>query len=129
MMKRFLSFLGQATILLLGLFLLSWIFPDSYGEIIESYACFLLPEFAGIMYFADNKSSFHEILPIFGIALFFNAVLLLLLFASVPSSYEPTVGNVVVFLSLFLFPALVCPLYFVWKSKRAFKYDRGKKND
>lgn len=129
MMKRFLFFLGQATILLLGLFLMTRIFPDSYGEIIESYACFLLPEFAGIMYFADNKSSFHEILPISGIVLFFNAVLLLLLFATVPFSYEPTVGNIVVFLSLFLFPALVCPLYFVWKSKKAFKCDKREKND
>lgn len=129
MMKGFLSFLGQATILLLGLFLMTQIFPDSYGEIIESYACFLLPEFAVIMYFADNKSSLQEVLPIFGIVLFLNAVLLLLLFASVPSSYEPTVGNVVVFLSLFLFPTLLCPIYFVRKSKRAFKCDRGKKND
>ena len=119
MMKRFLSFLGQATILLFGLFLLSWIFPDSYGEIIESYTGFLLPEFAGIMYFADNKTSLHEILSILGIALFLNAVRLLVLFASVPSSYEPTVGNVVVFVSLFLFPTLMYTIYFVWKSKRA----------
>ena len=118
MMKGFLSFLGQASILLLGLFLMTRIFPDSYGEIIESYAFFILPEFACIMYFADKKASLHEILPILGIALFFNAVLLLLLFAAVPSSYEPTLGNMVVFLSLFLFPALVYPLYFIWKSKK-----------
>ncbi|MDD7732664.1 MAG: hypothetical protein PT957_02815 [Firmicutes bacterium] len=129
MMKRFLSFFGQATILFFGLFLMTRIFPDSYGEIIESYACFLLPEFAGIRYFADNKSSFHEILPILGIVLFLNALLLILLFAAIPSSYEPTLGNMVVFLSLFLFPILMCLIYFVWKSKRVFNCDRGKKND
>ena len=39
-MKRFLSFLGQATILLFGLFLLSWIFPDSYGEIMKAILVF-----------------------------------------------------------------------------------------
>lgn len=129
MMKRIFLFLIKAFVLLFGLFLLSWIFPDSYGEIIESYACFLLPEFACIMYFADNKSSLHEILPILGIALFLNTVLLLLLFATVPSSYEPTVGNIVVFASLLLFPTLMYPIYFVWKSKRALECGGGEKDD
>ena len=103
-MKGFLSFLGQASILLLGLFLMTRIFPDSYGEIIESYAFFILPEFACIMYFADKKASLHEILPILGIALFLNAALLLLLFATVPSSYNHRLETLLFFFLFFFFP-------------------------